>query len=263
MFAAAHLADRTRGLGVQKILMALVKAFASLLHPKMLWLMVWPVIVALVIWVTLAVLYWGQAASWISVQLHQYPIYEWTVSIWPFSIIAAWLGWLLLLFLFVPLVLMTAVLIIGVVAMPVMTAHVGANDYPAIAQRKGGSLAGSVWNALVALFGIALLAVVTLPLWLIPLLWPVLPVLLFGWFNQHVFRYDALAEHASATEIDEVIRRHRGELFLLGVALAIIGHIPLLGLLMPVYGGLAFIHYCLGRLTDLRAEPIDGIPRRV
>ena len=94
-------------------------------------------------------------------------------------------------------------------------------------------------------------------------MWPVLPVVLFGYFNQRVFRYDALAEHATPAEIAELIRRNRSELFLLGVALALIGHIPLVGFLMPVYGGLAFIHYGLARLGEVRGEPIEGTARRV
>ncbi len=245
------------------ILSALARAFVSLLHPKMLWLMVWPVIVALVLWVTLAALYWGEAAQWITAQLHQWPAYEWAVSVWPLKLIAAWFGWILLLLLFVPVVLITAVLIISVVSMPAMAAHVGARDYPGLVHRKGGTFAGSLWNALAALVLFALLFAVSLPLWLIPLLWPVLPIALFGYFNQRVFRYDALAEHATAAEIAEVVRRHRGELFLLGVALALIGHVPVLGLFMPVYGGLAFIHFGLSRVGELRSEPIQGTARRV
>jgi hypothetical protein len=245
------------------ILNALARALVSLMHPRMLWLMVWPALVALVIWVTLAVLYWSEAAKWIDFQLHQWPVYEWVVSIWPLTLVAAWFGWLLLLLLFVPVVLITAVLIISVASMPAMAAHVGERDYPGLARRKGGTLAGSVWNAVAALVLFALLFAVSLPLWLVPLLWPVLPVVLFGYFNQRVFRYDALAEHATTAEIAELIRRRRGELFLLGVALALIGHIPLVGFLMPVYGGLAFIHYGLARLGELRSEPIQGEARRV
>src|SRR5258705_10107706 len=224
------------------ILNSLARALVSLMHPRMLWLMVWPVLVALGIWVTLAALYWSEAARWIDLQLHQWPVYEWAVSIWPLTLVAAWFGWLLLLLLFVPAVLITAVLIISVVSMPAMAAHVGERDYPGLARRKGGTLAGSVWNAVAALVLFALLFAVTLPLWLFPLLWPVLPVVLFGYFNQRVFRYDALAEHGTAAEMVELIRRNRGELFLLGIALAIIGHIPLIGLVMPVYGGVLF-HY--------------------
>jgi hypothetical protein len=248
---------------VERIIAALLRALGSLLHPKMLWLMAWPMIVALVIWGTLAVLYWGEAAQWIAAQLHQWPPYEWAVSVWPLKLIAAWFGWILLLLLFVPVVLITAVLIISVVSMPAMVAHVGERDYAQLVRRKGGTVIGSIWNAVAALVLLGLLFAVTLPLWLIPLLWPVLPVVLFGYFNERVFRYDALAEHGTAAEIAEVVRRHRGELFLLGVALALIGHVPVLGLLMPVYGGLAFIHYGLERLGELRNEPIEGAATRV
>jgi hypothetical protein len=248
---------------MERILEALARAFGSLLHPRMLWLMVWPVLVALAIWVALAALYWGAAARWIDGQLHQWPFYEWAVSIWPLTLAAAWFSWLLLLFLFIPMVLITAVLIISVVSMPAMAAHVGERDYPEIVRRKGGTFIGSIWNAVAALVFFGLLFAATLPLWLIPLLWPVLPIALFGYFNQRVFRYDALAEHGSAAEIAEVIRRSRSELFLLGVALALIGHIPLVGFLMPVYGGLVFIHYGLAQLGELRSEPIEGSARRV
>ena len=85
----------------------------------------------------------------------------------------------------------------------------------------------------------------------------------FGYFNQRVYRYDALAEHGTKGEIAEVIARYRGELFLLGVALALIGHVPLIGLAMPVYGGLVFIHYGLARLAESRDEPIEGRARRI
>jgi hypothetical protein len=248
---------------VDRILEALVRAFASLLHPKMLWLMVWPMIVALVIWLTLAVLYWGQALDWIEVHLYQYALYEWTVSIWPFRLIAAWIGWLLLLLAFVPLVLITAVLIIGVVAMPAMVNYVGEREYTALVRRKGGTVGGSLWNSLVALLILGLLCLLTLPLWLVPLFWPVLPVALLGYFNQRIYRYDALAEYGTPGEMEALVRRWRGDLFVLGMALALVGHIPVVGLFMPVYGGLAFIHYGLARLSELRSEPIAGASARI
>jgi len=248
---------------MERIVSALLKGIASLLHPRMLWLMIWPMLVALAIWVTLAALYWGEAINWVDLELHQWSAYRWALSVWPIKLFAAWLGWLLLLFLFVPVVLMTAVLIISVVSMPAMVAHVGGRDYPRLARSKGGTFAGSAWNALVALALFMLLFAVTLPLWLLPLLWPVLPLVLFGYFNQRVYRYDALAEHGTPAEIPEVIARNRGELFLLGVALAIVGHLPLVGLAMPVYGGLVFIHYCLARLDEARSQPIEGSAVRV
>ncbi len=248
---------------MESIFAALLKGLVSLMHPRMLWLMVWPILVALAIWLTLAALYWTQAAGWIDLELHQWPAFEWAVSVWPLTLLGAWLAWLFLLFLFVPVVLVTAVLIISIVSMPAMVAHVSARDYPGLARRKGGTFAGSLWNAIASLLLFMLLFAVTLPLWFIPLLWPVLPIALFGYFNQRVFRYDALAEHASGYETAELIRRHRGELFLLGVALALIGHLPLIGLVMPVYAGLVFIHYGLARLAESRSAPIEGSATRV
>jgi CysZ protein len=241
-----------------EILQALVRAAASLAHPRMLWLVVWPLLVALAVWITLALLYWNQVVGWALAELQRSGVYDWTVSVWPFTLFAAALGWLLGLLVFVPLVLVTAVLIIGVVSMPVMVRHVAERDYPALERRKGGSFAGSVGNAVTGLLVFLGLALVTLPLWLVPPLWPFLPLLLLGYLNQRVFRYDALAEHASRTEIIEVVRRWRGDMLLLGIVLALAGHIPVIGLLMPVVAGLAYIHYCLGRLAQLRAAPVTG-----
>src|SRR5215831_11055739 len=158
---------------MERIVAALLKGFASLLHPRMLWLMVWPVLVALAVWLTLAVLYWSQAINWVDLELHQWAVYRWTLSVWPLSLLATWLGWLLLVFLFVPVVLMTAVLIVSVVSMPVMVAHVGEHEYPGLARRKGGTLIGSLWNAVLAVVLLALAFALTLPLWLIPIFWPV------------------------------------------------------------------------------------------
>ena len=241
---------------MSEITKALIKAFASLLHPRMLLLMLWPLAVALALWLGLAYAFWSQAAAWLQAQFEQSALIGWAIGMWPLTYFATHLAWILLVILFVPLVLVTAVLIIGVFAMPAMVAHVAPRDYPQLELRRGGTFAGSAWNSAMALAWLLALALLTLPLWLFPLLWPLLPLLQFAYLNQRVYRYDALAEHASAGEMQTLIRRHRGELFLLGVALALAGMIPLFGFFAPVYGGLAFIHYCLARLAQLRDEPV-------
>lgn len=241
---------------MSEITKALLRAFASLLHPRMLLLMLWPVAVALAFWLGLAFAFWSQAAAWLQLQFDQSAAIGWAVGVWPLTLIATNLAWILLALLFVPLVLVTAVLIIGVFAMPAMVEHVAGRAYPQIERRQGGSFAGSVWNGVAGLAWLALLVALSLPLWFFPPLWPVLPVVLFGYLNQRVFRYDALAEHATTWEMETLFRRDRRELFLLGVALALAGMIPFLGFFAPVYGGLAFIHYCLARLAQLRDEPV-------
>lgn len=240
---------------------ALIRALASLGHPKMLGLMVWPAVVALVLWLVMAWMFWSQATQWVQLQFQQVPTVAWAMTVWPLSLIAGVLGWVVMLLLFVPLVLTTSTLIIGVVSMPMMVNHVASRDYPTLARRNGGALggmAGGIWNGVVALGGFVALLVLSAPLWLLPFLWPVLPVLTFAWLNQRVFRYDALAEHASAEEMRELFEADWRGLYVLGVLVALIGHIPVVGFFTPVLAGLAFIHYCLASLARLREAPIEG-----
>lgn len=235
---------------------ALISALASLVNPRMLLLMLWPVMLALVLWLGLALAFWSQAAAWLQLQLEQSAAVAWAITVWPLTLVATHLATVMLTLLSVPLVLVTAVLIIGVFAMPAMVAHVAERNYPKLERRQGGTFAGSAWNSVAALGWLVLLGALSLPLWLFPLLWPLLPMALFGYLNQRVFRYDALAEHATSWEMQTIIRRNRRQLFLLGVAVALAGLVPLLGFFAPVYGGLAFIHYCLARLAQLRDEPV-------
>jgi len=91
-----------------------------------------------------------------------------------------------------------------------------------------------------------------------PPLWPAIPVVIFGWVNQRVLRYDALAEHASAEEMTRIFREQRWTMYLLGVVLALVAYIPFVGLFAPVVFGLAFIHYLLEALQRSRGAPIDA-----
>jgi hypothetical protein len=159
----------------------------------------------------------------------------------------------LLFLFFVPLVYLTALFIVGIFGMQAMVEHVTRRSFPGLERRRGGGIAGSSWNALAALLGMALLGVATLPLWVVPPLWPVIPVAILGWGNQRLLRYDALAEHAGREEMRRVYRERRGALYVLGVLLALVAYVPLVGLLAPVWFGLAFIHYLLGALESDRA----------
>ena len=106
--------------------------------------------------------------------------------------------------------------------------------------------------------GLAVLGLVSLPFWLIPPLWPMIPVAIMGWVNQKMLRYDALAEHATADEMRAIFSARRGALYALGAVLALLAYVPLLGMIMPVLFGLAFIHFLLGELAALRQAPIEG-----
>ncbi len=239
---------------------ALARASSGLLHPKMFLLMIWPLALSLALWVIAGLLFGAQLFNGIQATLNHSGVYQWVISIWPLSFLATGLLWLLMILLAIPLVLVTATLIIGVLAMPIVVNHVAAKDYPTLERKQGGTLMGSVWNALAALMWFVVLAIVTVPLWFIPLFWPVIPVLLLGYMNQRVFRYDALAEHASAVEMERIIGASGKRLAGLGVLLGAIGYVPLIGFFSPVYGALAFTHFLLERLAVMRNSARQSSP---
>ena len=221
----------------------------NLFHPRMLWLMLWPMLVSLAVWGTAALVLWTRLALWLAELLNQWALGIVRVELGQLSLFLANIA---LLLLFVPLVYLTALFILGAFGMQKMVDHVASRAFPHLERRRGGSGAGSVWNALVAFGGMLLLFVASLPLWLIPVLWPVITLGVLTWVNQRLLRYDALGEHADRDEMKRLWRDRRGPLLLLGFLLALAAYVPFVGFIAPVVFGLAFIRYLLGALIELR-----------
>jgi len=237
---------------------SLLFAFGNLLHPRMIWLMIWPVLVAIGIWGMVLFFLWARAVLWVADRLQVGIGYVSFGYQWDSTDVAMFAAKLLVLIMLVPLVQFTALLILGVFGMPSMVEHVAARRFQSVARRHGGTFAGSVVNSIVAVLGLIGLGLLSLPFWFFPPLWPAIPVVIFGWVNQRVLRYDALAEHASAEEMTRIFREQRWTMYLLGVILALVAYIPFVGLFAPVVFGLAFIHYLLEALQRSRGAAVDG-----
>jgi CysZ protein len=236
---------------------SLLFALGNLLHPRMLWLMLWPVLIAVGLWGTVAIVCWARLAAWLADLINQWLTTGMLAIQWDMQGAALIGAKALILILLVPLIQLTALLILSSFGMPAMVEHVASRGYAQLERRKGGSLAGSLWNSLVALAGMVVLFFASIPFWIFPPLWPLIPVAILGWVNQRVLRYDALAEHASADELRAVFAAQRGTLYLLGVALALVAYVPLVGFFAPVLFGLSFIHALLAALKVHREAPIE------
>jgi hypothetical protein len=233
---------------------SLLYATANVLHPRMLWLMLWPMLVALAIWGTVALLSWGVLAVRLAEWLRRALDYALAWSHVDFGTAALVAANVLLFIAFVPLVYLTALFILSLFGMQQMVNYVAQRSYPQLERRRGGGVAGSGWNSLVAFAGMLALFAVSVPFWLFPPLWPIIPLVVLAWVNQRLLRYDALAEHADAGEMAHIFRARRGALYLLGLLLALVAYVPLLGFFAPVLFGLAFIHYLLGALAAERGS---------
>jgi len=237
---------------------ALLFALANLLHPRMLWLMLWPVLAALALWGTLTLVFWAQLAGSLAGLINQWLTTGMFAIQWDVKDAALVGAKVLIVILLVPLIQLTALLILSTFGMPAMVEHVAARGYAQLERRKGGNLAGSLWNGLVALAGMVVLFLASIPFWIFPPLWPLIPLAILGWVNQRVLRYDALAEHASGEEMRQVFAGQRGTLYLLGTVLALVAYVPFVGFFAPVLFGLSFIHYLLAALKVHREAPIEG-----
>lgn len=230
---------------------ALAGAFRSLFSLRMVWLMIWPVLVSIVLWALLAVVFWTPLQhAWL--WLFEYlGLAQWFVNIEP-SWIGAALQVLLHLALFVPLVMLTALMLTAIFGMDAMVKTVAERFYPELEKHHGGGIMGSTANAFIALAVFMGLWIITLPLWLLGPVGAVIPFVAAGYLNQRLFRYDALAIHAEPAELKIIVEENKSSLWGLGILLALVQFVPLLNFFAPVFTGLAFIHFCLGKLRDKR-----------
>lgn len=238
---------------MQSVISALIEALKTLLHPKMLSLVLWPMLAAVVLWVEAAIFFWGSWVAGLTSMLQSTPLEQWMAQGF-FAVVSHYLITIILVLLLLPAIYVTALVITAVFEMPMMVNHVAGKYYPELELKKGGSTVGSAVNAAVAIAVYCAGWVLSLPLWLFSPLALVLPVLLMAYLNQRLFRYDALAEHASREEYARVIERSTLKFYLLGAILGLLQFVPLLNLFLPIYVGLAFIHLCLAELKQLRAR---------
>ncbi len=236
---------------MNNVFSALAAALKSLVHPKMLALMLWPILAATVLWGGAALLFWADWIAGLTGMVQATPLEQWMAQ--GFVALAShYLITVILVLLLLPAIYVTALAITAVFAMPAMVGHVAAKSYPELERKQGGSVVGSVANAAMAVAVYCAGWVLSLPLWLLSPFALVLPIVLMAYLNQRLFRYDALAEHASREEYDLILERATPRLYLLGGLVGLLQFVPLLNLFAPIYVGLAFIHLCLAELRQLR-----------
>ena len=205
---------------------------------------------ALLLWIVLGVAFWDTFSGWIASGLNAIGMQTWLEGVeprWVANVIQA----IAHLILFVPLVFITALLITALFAMPALIGLVAEHDYPQLRRDNGGNMVGSLINTAVAIAVFIAIWALTLPLWLIGA-GVAVPFIAATYLNQRLFRYDAIAEHASREEMQTMISLHRSSWWGLGLLTGLLQFVPLLNLFAPVLTALAFIHFGLARLADLR-----------
>lgn len=267
---------------MQKTIDAFWRAAAYCLHPRVIWLSLAPLLVAVLLAVGLAHFFWEDAVTGVRSVLD-----HWAVS-------QALLGWLdtvgasgfrtvvaplIVVVLSVPLLVVLSLLLVATLMMPALVRLVVQRRFTGLEVRHEAPW----WTSLGWSLGATLIAVlvmfVSLPLWLIPPFGLLLPPLIWGWLTYRVMAFDALAGHATAQERATLLQEHRMSLLVMGVITGYLGAAPsalwaVLGafsvVLAPLlivasvwvytlvfaFSSLWFSHYLLAALRDLRTiEP--------
>ncbi len=262
---------------------SLFRALFSQLHIRMLFLTLLPLVIGLVLW---GLLLWQGLQPLID-QIHhwfsQYALFQTvgsTLDAWGLSAVRSVMVPLLAMWLLLPLMILSALVLVSALAMPAIGRHVALHHYPQLEMRHGGSFAGSLWISVSSFILFLAIWLVTLPLNLVPLFALFIQPLLWGWLTSRVMAYDALADFADHEERRAILARQRWPLLAIGVATGSLGAIPgllwlggvisvilfpllaalaiWLYLLVFVFSGLWFQHYCLDALARLRSTPLSA-----
>lgn len=271
--------------GMGLLLDSFWRAAAYCMRPRVMALSVLPLLLMVGLALGLGYFYWDGAVQGMRALLDGSPLlagfWSWLQG-WGLGDVTAVVAPLMVVLAVAPVLVVVSLLVVAVLMTPALVALVADRRFPTLERKKGGSLIASVaWSlgstvlALVAL-------VVSVPLWLVPPLVLILPPLIWGWLTYRVMVFDALAEHASRDERQEIFRRHRSSLLGMGILSGYLGAAPSIVwasgvvfaaaffVLVPLaiwiytlvfaFSSLWFSHYCLAALQRLRDEAGGGSP---
>lgn len=257
------------------------RALAYCLQPRVIALSFLPLLLMAGFSVVLFWFLWEPAVqgmqTWLADWALMESLFRWLESV-SLGHLRAVLAPLVVVMLVLPLVIVLSLLVVAWLVTPAIVRLVAERRFAALAQRHGGTFWGSLGQGLGSALLALLALIMTLPLWLIPPLVIVVPPLVWGWLTSRVMVYDTLAQHATVEERDELMRRHRLWLLLIGIVAGYMGAAPglvwavgamaivLAPLLVPlaiwiytfvfIFASLWFSHFCLAALAALRAEPV-------
>ena len=272
------------------------RAAAYCLHPRVIVLSLLPLVLMAGLALGLGYFFWEPAIDAVRASFDSWAILK-TLLGWLERVglanLKTVLAPMVVVFISTPVIVVLSLLLVAAFMTPAMLSLVANRRFPLLERKHGGSFFGSGFGALWATLAALVALLVSIPLWFVPPLVLIVPPLIWGWLTYRVMTYDVLAEHASADERRELVRRHRTTLLGMGVATGYLGAAPSLvwasgaialvfaPVLVPVaiwiytlvfaFSALWFAHFALAALQALRREreavevlpPVRGAAREV
>lgn len=250
---------------MKNILEALIKALLDMFRPRILILLVVPPIVSFVFWGAMAFIFWGPLVifgNWAAthfLDIHKLP--SWAADWLPITpdIIATSVAGIVVFLSMLPLAFLTTLILTQLLVMPVVV-RVLRKEYRQL-ERKGGGANAFVSN-FKNLFKTSVIYIVlwlvTIPMWFLPGMNILIPLLLNAYLNYRLFLFDALGEFGTLDEIHILLKTKRTDFFLMGLITSLVFLFPLSFLIGPVYTALAFTRLAFAELDRLRVSASSG-----
>ena len=268
---------------------SLWRALAYGFRPGVILRAAWPLVVGVALITLLGYAFWDVAVDQLRLQLDAFP-YTPNLLHWLSSNGAeaqkAVLPPLLVAIAMTPVMLLLALLSVIFLLTPALAQLVAGRRFSVLqalpARAFAMTLLWSTGSCVLALLAL----VMSIPLWVIPPLWLVLPPLILGWLNQRLLVFAALVRHANREERILVAAQHRVRLLIMGIVCAYLVMAPcvvwvwlggprfaslfivLAPLAMGLYvvlfafSSLWFTHYCLAALRHIRTTVTGVAPAK-
>lgn len=121
---------------MKTVLLSYFSALRSLARPGVFWHLVWPTLLATFLWTAAMLFSWGALVGWAEGAALDAPLVGgWLQDSGVAMMVLLVLFKISLVVFMLPLIYLTATLIIGAVALPMMLEKVAAQDYPDLARR--------------------------------------------------------------------------------------------------------------------------------
>lgn len=206
---------------------ALFKTFIGILSPKIWFLSLIPLLIAVVLWAGLWFFLWDTIVLILSNAVSSMESPIWLPTWLPTKTV--WIS-LVILLLSLPLVMMTALLLVNVLGTQTVAQRVAKQyNVPLIKYsvlESSANTIGSIWHSIWVLSVLGVLWILSLPMWFVVGLGLVIQLLLMAWANTRLFSRDVLLDFADKSTRDAVIKLHRTTLFGLGLIASLPAFLP-------------------------------------
>ena len=205
------------------------RAAAYCVHPRVILLSLLPLVLMAGLALGIGYFFWVPAIDAVRGSFESWAILKTMIGWlegWGLTNLKTVLAPMVVVFLSTPVIVMLSLLLVAAFMTPAMVSLVANRRFPLLERRHGGSFFGSGFGALWATIAALVALLLSIPLWFVPPLVLILPPLIWGWLTYRVMTYDVLAEHASADERRELVRRHRKTLLGMGVLTGYLGAAP-------------------------------------